>query len=268
MACRCWRPLPYRPTATSFVIPPSPLPPVRVALGFGLGSMFGSIFWKLGLQESSIQNRVSLFVNIAMNTAMFGCIRALQTLAVERRVVAMERMDQVFFFLERLSVREGRGEAKWPRRVLRTVAPYFGYRIQHTAYSSTVHRRETNSPSRRQNDPLFHHPEESTPNPPRPPPFPTPDPGNKIGTASTRDIAPARICPLRFWRSFRWTRCSPPYLAQREPSVAFRTQPCVQLFLEERRLYFSAITNGKSRGWHPLIISHLILEKKNTWVTP
>lgn len=70
----------------------------RVALGIGLGGVFGSIFWKLSLQESSIQNRVSLFVNVAMNTAMFGCIRALQTLAVERGVVALERMDEASLF--------------------------------------------------------------------------------------------------------------------------------------------------------------------------
>lgn len=69
--------------------------PARVALGFGLGGVFGSIFWKLGLQESSIQNRISLFVNVAMNSAMFGCIRALQTLAIEKKVVALERMDEV-----------------------------------------------------------------------------------------------------------------------------------------------------------------------------
>lgn len=69
--------------------------PARVALGFGLGGVFGSIFWKLGLQESSIQNRISLFINVAMNSAMFGCIRALQTLAIEKKVVALERMDQV-----------------------------------------------------------------------------------------------------------------------------------------------------------------------------
>lgn len=66
----------------------------RVALGFGLGSVFGSVFWKLPLTQSSIQNRISLFVNIAINTAMFTCIRALQTLAVERPVIALERMDQ------------------------------------------------------------------------------------------------------------------------------------------------------------------------------
>ncbi|CAN0073259.1 unnamed protein product, partial [Laminaria digitata] len=66
----------------------------RVALGFGLGGVFGSVFWKLSLNESSIQNRISLFVNVAMNTAMFGCIRALQTLAVERGVVSLERIDE------------------------------------------------------------------------------------------------------------------------------------------------------------------------------
>ncbi|CAM9589960.1 unnamed protein product [Ectocarpus sp. 4 AP-2014] len=63
-------------------------------MGFGLGGMFGSIFWKLGLSESSISGRVSLFVNVAMNVAMLGCTRALQTLAVETRVVNLERMDE------------------------------------------------------------------------------------------------------------------------------------------------------------------------------
>lgn len=84
---------------THFILFPIFFPPLlipaRVALGFGLGGVFGSIFWKLGLQESSIQNRISLFVNVAMNSAMFGCIRALQTLAIEKKVVALERMDQV-----------------------------------------------------------------------------------------------------------------------------------------------------------------------------
>lgn len=64
-------------------------------MGFGLGGMFGSIFWRLPLTESSIQNRVSLFANVAINTAMFACIRTLQTLAMERPVVAIERIDQV-----------------------------------------------------------------------------------------------------------------------------------------------------------------------------
>lgn len=68
---------------------------LRVAMGFGLGGMFGSIFWKLGLSESSISGRISLYVNVAMNVAMLGCIRALQTLAVETRVVNLERMDEV-----------------------------------------------------------------------------------------------------------------------------------------------------------------------------
>ncbi|CAM9708464.1 unnamed protein product, partial [Ectocarpus sp. 13 AM-2016] len=66
----------------------------RVAMGFGLGGMFGSIFWKLGLSESSISGRISLYVNVAMNVAMLGCTRALQTLAVETRVVNLERMDE------------------------------------------------------------------------------------------------------------------------------------------------------------------------------
>ncbi|CAM9634686.1 unnamed protein product [Ectocarpus fasciculatus] len=65
-----------------------------VAMGFGLGGMFGSIFWKLGLSESSITGRISLYVNVAMNVAMLGCIRALQTLAVETSVVNLERMDE------------------------------------------------------------------------------------------------------------------------------------------------------------------------------
>ncbi|CAN0458887.1 unnamed protein product, partial [Ectocarpus sp. 12 AP-2014] len=67
---------------------------VQVAMGFGLGGMFGSIFWKLGLSESSISGRISLYVNVAMNVAMLGCTRALQTLAVETRVVNLERMDE------------------------------------------------------------------------------------------------------------------------------------------------------------------------------
>eukprot|EP00752_Nemacystus_decipiens_P005654 g5117.t1 len=66
----------------------------RVALGFGLGGVFGSIFWKLSLDEGCIANRVSLFVNVAMNVAMFGCVRALQTLAVETGVVNQERMEE------------------------------------------------------------------------------------------------------------------------------------------------------------------------------
>lgn len=64
-------------------------------MGFGLGGMFGSIFWKLGLSERSIAGRISLYVNVAMNVAMLGCIRALQTLAVETSVVNLERMDEV-----------------------------------------------------------------------------------------------------------------------------------------------------------------------------
>ncbi|CAM9468595.1 unnamed protein product [Discosporangium mesarthrocarpum] len=66
----------------------------RVITGFALGGVFGSIFWMMGLEESTIQNRVSLFVNIAINVSMFSCIRALQTLAVERPVIALERMDE------------------------------------------------------------------------------------------------------------------------------------------------------------------------------
>lgn len=66
-----------------------------MALGFGLGGVFGSIFWKLNLSEGCIPTRVSLFVNVAMNVAMFGCVRALQTLAVEATVVNLERMDEV-----------------------------------------------------------------------------------------------------------------------------------------------------------------------------
>lgn len=57
--------------------------------------MFGSIFWKLSLDEGCIGNRISLFANVAMNVGMFGCVRALQTLAVESGVVSLERMDEV-----------------------------------------------------------------------------------------------------------------------------------------------------------------------------
>lgn len=76
------------------MVPPHP-PCTRVVMGFGLGGIFGSIFWRLGLSEGCIASRISLFVNVAMNVAMFGCVRALQTLAAEAGVVNLERMDEV-----------------------------------------------------------------------------------------------------------------------------------------------------------------------------
>ncbi|CAM9624068.1 unnamed protein product [Chrysoparadoxa australica] len=71
----------------------------RAVTGAALGGIFGSIFWKLGLSEASIHNRISLLVNCCINTAMMGCIRQLQLFATERPVIAAEKSDQGYSML-------------------------------------------------------------------------------------------------------------------------------------------------------------------------
>ncbi|CAM9741760.1 unnamed protein product, partial [Phaeothamnion confervicola] len=64
-----------------------------------LGAIFGGVFWQLGPGVAAIDGRVSLLFNVVVNTAMIGCIRALQTFSIERPVIALERMEQGYSML-------------------------------------------------------------------------------------------------------------------------------------------------------------------------
>lgn len=85
---RSWRQASRDPTALI----------ARIVGGLTLGGVFGSVFWGLGWKEiavaKAVSNRFSLLVNVIMNISMVGSIRALQTLAIERPIIARERRDE------------------------------------------------------------------------------------------------------------------------------------------------------------------------------
>jgi hypothetical protein len=69
----------------------------RVVGGALLGVTFGSVFWQFGKGVNTVNSRLSLIVNVVVNGAMVGVVRALRTFAVEKPVVSsLHPVPQLF----------------------------------------------------------------------------------------------------------------------------------------------------------------------------
>lgn len=64
---------------------------VRGLTSVALAALFGSIFWKLGLNEASIQERSAVLMHTCINTGMIATVKTLNLFTRERAIVSRER---------------------------------------------------------------------------------------------------------------------------------------------------------------------------------
>ncbi|CAI6000374.1 unnamed protein product [Closterium sp. NIES-65] len=100
---------------------------VRAMMNLTSAAIFGSIFWRMGFGQSTIQDRMGLLQVAAINTAMASITKTLNVFPKERQIVERERAKGAYavgpYFLSKL-VAELPVTAFFPRAVLGGMLPY------------------------------------------------------------------------------------------------------------------------------------------------